>query len=115
MRQSTKNQICHALKRSFERRALKHKKQRSALRAKNKKSAQQETNCRALKHKELRLRSAEAVFLMPRAETHFETLRLSGNASFELRPSGSASFKSETRRFELPCAETQKQYGNVAF
>ena len=61
MRQSTKNQICHALKRSFERRALKHKKQRSALRAKNKKSAQQETNCRALKHKELR---------MPRAETH---------------------------------------------
>ena len=30
------------------------------------------------------MRSAEAVFGMPRAETHFETLRLSGNASFEM-------------------------------
>ena len=56
------------------------------------KSAQQGTNCRALKHKELRLRSAEAVFSMPRAEAPYFALRLSGNASSELRLRGSVSF-----------------------
>ncbi|MBQ4334950.1 MAG: hypothetical protein IJC63_06225, partial [Myxococcaceae bacterium] len=50
-----------------------------------KKNAQQKTNCRAPKHEESHLRSAEAVFEMPRAETHFGALRPSGNASFEYR------------------------------
>ena len=46
------------------------------------KSAQQKTNCRALKHKESRMRSAEAVFEMPCAEAQ----KKQGNVSFKITP-----------------------------